>query len=134
MGITAIVAIVISLLVLCLIIGIGIAIWKKRAKKNQEKSQAMKRIPVSSQSKISTSTDPSVPPHMALEKGPNLKEDAKEMAGRTEKLDEEFKLITDHVRPSRVNCKRGNSIGGLEKNKLHNRYADIGKYSTDNMS
>ena len=94
----------------------------------------MKRIPVSSQSKISTSTDPSVPPHMALEKGPNLKEDAKEMAGRTEMLDEEFKLIADHVRPSRVNCKRGNSIGGLEKNKLHNRYADIGKYSTDNMS
>ena len=131
MGITAIVAIVISLIVLCLIIGFGIGIWKKRGKKNQEKSQTMKRIPVSSQSKISTSTDPSLPPHMVLEKGPNLKEDAKEMAGRTEMLDEEFKLIVDAVR---VNSKKESTIGRLEKNKLHNRYADIGKYSNDNIS
>ena len=68
---------------------------------------------------------------MVLEKGPDLREVAKEMAGRKEMLEEEFKFITDHVR---VNGKKESNIGRLEKNKLHNRYADIGKYSTDNMS
>ena len=84
-----------------------------------------------SQPKISTSTDPSLPPHMVLEKGPNLREGAKEMAGRKDKLEEEFKLIGDHAR---VNVKKESKVGRLEKNKPHNRYVDIGKYSHDNIS
>ena len=80
----------------------------------------------------STSTDPSLPPHMLLEKGPNLRESAKEMAGRKDKLEEEFKLIANHTR---VNVKKESKVGRLEKNKPHNRYVDIGKYShNDNIS
>ena len=77
-------------------------------------------------SKVTTSTMPSLPPHMVLTKGPNLREAAKEMAGKKEKLDEEFKLIANYLK---VNCKgNGNVISRLEKNKMHNRYLDIGKY------
>ena len=94
-------------------------------------SQTTRQAQDNSQLKIPTSTDPCLPPHMVLEKGPNLREVAKEMAGRTEELDEEFKLIVDAVR---VNSKKESTIGRLEKNKLHNRYTDIGKYSNDNMS
>ena len=59
---------------------------------------------------------------MVLEKGPNLREGAKEMAGRKEKLEEEFKLIGEHTR---LNVKKESKVGRLEKNKLHNRYVDL---------
>ena len=95
-----------------------------------EESWTTGKAQVNFQPKISTSTDPSLPPHMVLEKGPNLRESAKEMAGRKDKLDEEFKLIADYTR---INVKKDSKIGRLEKNRLHNRYVDIGRYSNDNI-
>ena len=75
---------------------------------------------------ISTSIDPSLPSHMVLTKGPNLRESAKEMARRKDKLEEEFRLIAEHTK---ANVKAESNIGRLEKNKIHNRYLDIGKCS-----
>ena len=66
-------------------------------------SQTTRQAQDNSQLKIPTSTDPGLPAHMVLEKGPNLREIAKEMAGRKDKLDEEFKLIADYTR---INVKK----------------------------
>ena len=49
-----------------------------------------------------------------------------EMARRTDKLGEEFRLITEHTK---ANVKAESGIGRLEKNNTHNRYLDIGKCS-----
>ena len=131
--------IVISLL-LCLVVGIGLWIWRKkkngdqvdmkipsiieaarasvRPKKSKEKTE---RKP---EAKILTSSDPFLPTHMVLEKGLSLRESAKEMAGRKLKLEEEFKMIGEHAR---ANFQKETSVSRLERNLIHNRYLDIGK-------
>ena len=63
---------------------------------------------------------------MVLTKGPHLRESAKEMARRKDKLEEEFRLIGEHTK---ANVKAESIIGRLETNKTHNRYLDIGKCS-----
>ena len=89
-----------------------------RPKKSKEKTE---RKP---EAKILTSSDPFLPTHMVLEKGPSLRESAKEMAGRKGKLEEEFKMIGEHAR---ANFQKETSVSRLEKNLIHNRYLDIGK-------
>ena len=73
-----------------------------------------RKAQINSQPNISTSTDPSLPSHMILEKGPCLRESAKEMAGRKDKLDEEFKLITDHT-TTRINVKKDSCLVSTEE-------------------
>ena len=140
MGVTEIVAVAVGFLLLLLFsVGLSILLLQKKkridkddlggklAAKPQFKADAKgkeSKCQLISQSKVTTS-DLSLPPHMVLTKGPNLREVAKEMAGAKCKLNEEFKLMADHVR---INFKKKCKVGRLENNKPHNRYLDIGKY------
>ena len=140
MGVTEIVAVAVGFLLL-LLFSVGLSILLLQKKKRIDKDDLGGKLAVLpqfkagtkgeeskcqliSQSKVTTS-DLSLPPHMVLTKGPNLREGAKEMAGAKCKLNEEFKLMADHVR---INFKKKCKVGRLENNKPHNRYLDIGKY------
>ena len=65
----------------------------------------------------------SLPPHLVLEKGSDLRKKAKKMSENTSELEKEFKKMVAHVREKVPNERK---VGSQDWNKPHNRYLDIG--------
>ena len=69
-------------------------------------------------------TDPDLPSHVVLNRGEDLKEKAKSLAGDKEALEKEFASLEQFVAET---IKKGTMVAQREENKPHNRYNDIGK-------
>ena len=67
---------------------------------------------------------PCLPPHTVLRKDSSLKDKTKELAGRKVELEEEFSRMEEWVK---MEVKDLITVAGLEENKPHNRYIDIGR-------
>ena len=117
----------------------GFGLGEKRKNDNQNnqtrkpsvKAQIEKSNRKAQPATISASTNPTLPSHMVLTKGPHLRESAKEMSRRKDKLEEEFRLIAEHTK---ANVTEESSISRLDENKIHNRYLDIGRCSCSGMN
>ena len=134
------------LCVLLLLAVVGFFFWRRRTANSQVKTEANTAgrrfkswttgtsVPIPQPSTASpqpsvarplspVATDTSLPPHLVLNKGTDLKEKAKKMSENKTALENEFKILVGYVR-EKVSKER--QISSLHKNKPHNRYLDIG--------
>ena len=85
-----------------------------RQKLREDKSSAQPRV----------SQGPPLPDHTVLTKNNGLRATAKDLAGKTDILEAEYRSLLGYVNK---NINKTRTVSQMDENRAHNRYTDIGK-------
>ena len=85
-----------------------------RQKSREDKSSAQPRV----------SQGPPLPDHTILTKNNELRATAKDLAGKTDILEAEYRSLLGYVNK---NINKTRTVSQMDENRAHNRYTDIGK-------